>query len=249
MPLKIKIILENTSKENITWNLGSVFQGVIMEHIGFEYGEKLHVSELKPYSQYILNKNGEIQWVINILNNEAEKNIADVITSTDFSTIHLEKKNIDLKIKEKTISKVTYEEIIEKYFFGCQNRIIQFNFITPTSFKSNGEYVFYPTVRHMFQSLINKFDAFCPEAGVKTETLLDDIETNTKVIGYNLRSVKFSVEGVKIPSFVGQLQVKITGPQQLVNLLNLIAFFGSFSGVGIKCAMGMGALEVGRERE
>ena len=41
MPLKIKMILENTSKENITWNLGSVFQGVIMEHIGFEYGEKL----------------------------------------------------------------------------------------------------------------------------------------------------------------------------------------------------------------
>ena len=123
MPLKIKMILENTSKENITWNLGSVFQGVMMEHIGVEYGEKLHVSELKPYSQYILNKNGEIQWVINILNHEAEKNIADVITSIDFSTIHLEKKNIDLKIKEKTISKVTYEEIIEKYFFDCQNRI------------------------------------------------------------------------------------------------------------------------------
>ena len=41
----------------------------------------------------------------------------------------------------------------------------------------------------------------------------------------------------------------MTGPQQFVNLMNLLVRIGEYSGVGIKTAMGMGAVEIIERKE
>ncbi len=88
----------NHSKK-ITYGIwGSIFQGVIMEKIPFEYGQKLHLSELKPYSQFILNKNSEIIWTVNTLNDDADKYIMNILLSNQFSNFYLKHKNIELTI-------------------------------------------------------------------------------------------------------------------------------------------------------
>ena len=249
MPSQIKMILNHESQQKITWNMGSIFQGVIMEKIPFEYGQKLHLSELKPYSQFILNKNSEIIWTVNTLNDDADKYIMNILLSNQFSNFYLKHKNIELTIIKKEFQTISYDTLIDTYFFENQNRIIEFQFISPTAFKSNGEYIFYPTIKAIFQSLMNKFDFFCDCAKVYTPEMINEILQHTKVIYYNLKSTKFYLEGITIPAFIGSIKIKVTGPQQMVNLLYLLAYFGKFSGIGIKIAMGMGGVVIAERRE
>ena len=108
----------------------------------------------------------------------------------------------------------------------------------------DGKYQFYPTVFHIFQSLAKKYDAVSGETEIFSEQLMKEIEEHLFVIRYNLRSCPFNLEGVRIPAFRGQLTLKSTGPQMFTNLIHMLAVFGTFSGVGIKSAMGMGALDI-----
>ena len=43
---------------------------------------------------------------------------------------------------------------------------------------------------------------------------------------------------------MGRITLKITGPQQFVNLMHLLIRIGEYAGIGIKTAMGMGAVEI-----
>ena len=52
------------------------------------------------------------------------------------------------------------------------------------------------------------------------------------------------MEGIKIPSFVGEVTIRINGPEQMVNLANMLLKYGQYSSIGIKSAMGMGAVLV-----
>ena len=97
--------------------------------------------------------------------------------------------------------------------------------------------------------MIQKYDAVRAQTEIAEDDLLEDLQRFISVIGYNLRSTFFSVEGVTIPSFTGTLLLKISGPQQLVNLVHLLLRFGTYSGVGIKTAMGMGALQLIEKRK
>ena len=82
------------------------------------------------------------------------------------------------------------------------------------------------------------------KSSIFSEELVEEFEQYTEITDYKLRSVRFSMEGVKIPSFVGECTIRIRGPQQMVNVAHMLAHFGEFSGVGIKTGLGMGALSV-----
>ena len=99
-------------------------------------------------------------------------------------------------------------------------------------------------MKHIFGSLIQKYNAAHTTTEIADENLLGDLQRFTSVIGYDLRNTTFPVEGITIPSFIGTLLLKISGPQQMVNLVHLLLCFGTYSGIGIKTAMGMGALRI-----
>lgn len=61
---------------------------------------------------------------------------------------------------------------------------------------------------------------------------------------YNLRSNTFSLEGIRVPSFCGELEYFINAPQHIINMVHMLAEFGTYSGVGIKTSMGMGGIKV-----
>ena len=50
---RAQIVLQTDSEKRLTSSIGSLLQGALMQHIDPAYGEVLHRSELKPYSQYI----------------------------------------------------------------------------------------------------------------------------------------------------------------------------------------------------
>jgi CRISPR-associated endoribonuclease Cas6 len=245
----VEYTLQLDAAAHLTSSSASLLHGFLMQKIDPEYGEVMHRSELRPYSQYLLLTSERAAWVIHTLEPKAEQELLQNPAMRQLSSIYLEQKELEIPVLEQRWTQLSMQELMQQTFFAQCPRIVRLRFLTPTSFKSEGAYLIYPTVRHLFQSLIKKYDAVSETTEIYTPELLQDLEQNIIVIGYRLCSTFFGAKGVKIPAFVGEITLKIGGPQQLVNLAHLLLRFGCFSGVGIKTAMGMGAITlIERER-
>lgn len=232
----------NTSQLNV--NNSSLFQGALMEMINPQYAEFLHRSELKPYTQYLTCRENECVWTVQTLNKEAYNEIIEKPRLGALKEIYLRHLDFNIEITNSKVESISKEELIEQTFFSVCPRMIKLRFKTPCSFKVAGSYRIYPTIEHIFHSLISKYDKFSEFTQISDDRIIEDFTENICVAGYNLRSTRFALEGVKIPSFSGTLLLKINGPQQLVNLAHLLLRYGAYSGAGIKTAIGMGALEI-----
>ena len=239
--LKLKIKYE--SEDKLSYQIASVMHGILMEHVDWSYGEKMHENGLKPFVQSVCKlKEDSFVWRICTLTKEAKIEIIDKLMLMD--ELYMKHRNLKLKISERSYKEITYDTLIENYYFQEQPRNITINFCSPTAFKSQGNYVFMPSVRLIFQSLIQKYDNFSSGTEVGSEETLEHIEKYVSIIKYRLRSTNFSLEGVRIPGFVGSITFRVKGPQQLVNLIKMLAVFGQYASVGIKTALGMGRVEI-----
>lgn len=156
---RAQIVLQTDSEKRLTSSIGSLLQGALMQHIDPAYGEVLHRSELKPYSQYIsFGASGAI-WTVQTLTEEAETQIVQPLLSGSFTSLRLEHKDLELPILSKTVTHLTEEELMQQTFFAECSRKVRLRFITPCSFKSQGVYQIFPSIRLMFQSLVNRYDA------------------------------------------------------------------------------------------
>ena len=76
------------------------------------------------------------------------------------------------------------------------------------------------------------------------EDVLEELVKNSTIVNYKLNSTYFQMEGIRIPSFRGKIGIKISGTDTIAKYARFLAEFGEYSGVGIKTAMGMGAVKL-----
>ncbi|QSQ08591.1 CRISPR-associated endoribonuclease Cas6 [Koleobacter methoxysyntrophicus] len=236
------------SGEPLNTNMSTMFHGLLMEFADSEYAGLMHRQGLKPYSQYICrgkNKK-EWHWHIKTLTDEAFNKLAAPLFHGTADCLELKKKNIALKIKKKELGeRLTVEDLVQKFYInGNANRRIKIRFITPCAFKTSGRYEFFPHIPLIYQSLMNKFDCFSESVSVKDNDALRHLCENTRITDYRLKSSRFNLEGIKIPSFLGEIIFRIEGPETLVNLANLLIYYGLWAGLGIKTTLGMGGIDV-----
>ena len=224
----LKIELEGEIEKSRNDLLGPLFQGFIMENIDTNYADKLHVSALHPYSQYVTMSDNKIIWTLNTLNNEAKEKIADRIKQME--KVNIKYKGKEYKIVSTKEGSISYQSLVKESYLKDGIRRLKVSFLTPTSFKQNGRYVIFPTVRLIFQSLMMKFDKSSSDMEVFDKDILETFEDCT------------DLDGTKIPAFIGDITITVKGPAQLVNLANLLLRFGTYSGVGIKTGIGMGGI-------
>ena len=225
-------------------NASSLLQGVLMEQIDSDYAEYLHSLEMNPYTQHLEWREGEPVWILTTVTEEAENQILQPLLSADFKRIYVKHKDMELAVREKAVKQVMYRDLLQQTYFGSCGRTLEIEFVTPTAFKTGGRYQFYPTITHIFQSLARKHDGVRTDTEIFSEELMQEVDEKLEVTGYRLRSTRFHLEGVKIPAFLGTLRIRIHGPQQFVNLIHFLLQFGTYSGVGIKSSIGMGAIRV-----
>lgn len=241
---KLTMELETPEGQELIWQKASLLQGVMMEQLSAAYADELHLDGLKPYSQNVQIIKGKAVWEVNTLTDKAYEEIICSLLSESFTRFAFSHDKTECGIVGKNVSSVTTKEMIETYYLGECGRKINLNFTTPTAFRQNKTYVFYPDLRLIYSSLMNRFDAFEKEQSIYSEEVLEQLIQYTQVTGYHLRSRMFSLEGIKIPSFTGMLSLKLHGPSQLVNLVHLLLRYGEYSGVGIKTAIGMGKIQM-----
>lgn len=241
---RLVITLEKSPDKRLNYNISSLFHGILMEHIDFAYADMLHETGLKPYSHYLEFNKDSIKWNIQTISEEAKRHIINPLIDECFNTIYVKHKDLNIKITDKILTDITYRQLIDEKYFKDSSRFFNIRFLTPCSFKSRGRYVFHPTLSLIYQSLMNKFDTGAADFTLKSEEVLEQLETYSEIVGYNLKSTRFHLEGVSIPAFVGGIGIKVNGPQPMVNLVNLMLSFGEYSGIGIKCALGMGGVRL-----
>ncbi|MCD8180960.1 MAG: CRISPR-associated endoribonuclease Cas6 [Firmicutes bacterium] len=241
---RFEILLSDKERE-INRNMASLFHGALMELLPPEYADKLHENGLKPFSQYIVPCGEGARWYINCLNDECAEHINTALMRGTES-IHIKNKDITSEIISRNLSTMSYKSFIDKTYFSPPPRSITVFFNTPTAFKENGRYVIFPNMGAIYKNLIRKFDAFSTEYSIYDEETLESLTEMSNIFSYKLQSTAHHMESVKIPSFTGRISVGTGGRGQLASLACLLLSYGEYAGIGIKTALGMGAVQAKR---
>ena len=228
-------------------NMASAFHGVLMEQIPSSYAEELHHSRLHPYAQHLEYRQGDWYWIVTCTGREASDIlIRDTLLHTD--SFLLKKAGIPVQIVSRTCEERSLQNLSESFCFGQSDRYAALCFLTPTAFKTAGRYLILPDLRCLYQSLMNKYDAACGTEQMADPETLEELTLQSEIVRYDLKSTIFPLEGSKVPGFYGTMTLRINGSQTMVNFANMLLAFGEYSGIGIKASLGMGAMQVIRER-
>ena len=245
--LEIQFALPSHIKLN--QSIGSIMQGVLMERIDHDYATYLHKQNLRPYSQYIFfsKKQHCLIWRISTLNQQAHDEIILPLLNLPYS-VFLRQKQINLTtINKEIIYENTYEKLAKKYFSLSNNpeetKIIDFNFITSTAFNSQGKYIIFPEIHFLLSNLLNRWNYLSNTDFLNDKTVLANLQQHLYVADYKLNMRPFSLEGIRIPAFVGTYNIGIQPNPTAQKIFAMLSEFAMLSGIGIKTAIGMGAVQ------
>lgn len=238
-----EIKLELKAEGKIGYLQSTLFQGVLMERVDKAYAESVHITGLHPYSLFISSKDSLI-WIVRTLNTEAYKGIIDPLLATDFKGFDLTAKNVHIDIVSKSVTSKTYDDLMKTFNSDKIEKYIKVEFESPTAFKRDSNYVFMPDTRLIFGSLMRKYSAASSSTDMTDEETLQYISDHSFISGFKIRSTRFPLEGVNIPSFMGEITIRFSGTDTMARYAKMLLEFGEFSGVGIKCGMGMGAIKI-----
>lgn len=245
MPMRIKIplIIPDSAKVNASW--GSLFHGAMMERMTSNLADELHRSSLKPWAQYIeIARDGNVSWHISTLTDEMTTLFETIFLAKPPEEIFLKQKGFSVVLgKPEILSQEGYKELSD-LAFSCDKvrREATIHFHTPTTFKSNGSYVLFPSTDLIFNSLAQKWDAFSPDISLSDPDVRKHLGSHVSISRYHLHSAPFSVDGSWVTGFEGRIIIRIHGPEALVRVANLLLSFSKYSGIGIKTALGMGGM-------
>lgn len=241
MLAELKLTLKTDS--DLGYLQSTLFQGVIMECANKEYAESMHLTGLHPYSQFVSNKDGLV-WTIRTLNKDAYHGIIEPLLSPEFAFFDLKKRDLKVEIVNKSIAIKSYDDLMKTFNSKATDKFIKIEFEAPTAFKRDSEYVFIPDTRLIFGSLMRKYSAASSNTDMTDEDTLKYISEHSAVSDFKIRSTRFPLEGIKIPSFMGEITIRFSGTDTMARYAKMLLEFGEFSGVGIKCGMGMGAIRI-----
>lgn len=226
--------------EEINQSMGSVFHGALMGLIDTRYAEYLHTINTRPYSQHLYYDKQRQGWFWHLSSMDEDALMMLLAPASELNSIYIRHKHRRFQIiNREVVAQTTFEELLDNSM--DENEYLKIRLISPTGFKSNGQYVIYPTPRLVFGSLLNKWNAFS-KIQFDAANLMEKFE-KLHISGYNLQMHSFGVEGVWIPSFKGDLELSLPKDKDFMKVINTLAMFSNFSGVGIKCALGMGGVK------
>lgn len=134
----------------------------------------------------------------------------------------------------------SFEEIASRHLFGAQpGAKVAMQFVSPTCFRSKGANVPFPLPTLVFGSLLDHWNAFAPaELSPDFRRFAEDCVVASK---YELRTEMVPVAGARQVGFTGTCEfTAINRDAYWLRLMNLLADFAFYSGVGYKTTMGLG---------
>jgi CRISPR/Cas system endoribonuclease Cas6 (RAMP superfamily) len=101
----------------------------------------------------------------------------------------------------------------------------------------------FPDSHLMLHHWIEKWNAFSDTSVLKEDRLAENLAGTVQITGYRLHMHPYSVEGRRIRAFRGQVKLGLFANETAARMICMLADFASFSGTGIKTALGMGGTQ------
>lgn len=202
-----------------------------------DFATMLHESSFTPISQHVC---GDI-WRVSLFDSSSINTLSPVLESLNHVFLRREQKHLELRLNTvRTIDSV--DELLNSAV--PDHGVLSFQ--TPTAFKSAGSYQLLPTQRLLMQSLLLKWNGYfgdiCPieDDGGGLEALSEGLCYRS----IHLDSQEYTMKHIRIPGIVGEIDFdnRLSGFHR--QLSNALLTFGSYSGIGIKTALGMGGLQI-----
>lgn len=242
MPGRIVLDLQLPEGEKLVSSMGSIFHGALMGMLPWDMADDLHKNALRPYSQYVhFERDSKKQlWELSTLDDNVFEAFIEALTSRE--NIFLRHKNYVVSYKALEQKNSSYEALADIVFDKAAAPVgVKLSFVTTCSFKRDGEYMIFPDIRVLLEGLLNKWQAFATIA-LEEDNLIENLASNCRIARYELRTQKFQLEGHGLTGFAGKIQISFRGNEMLRRILGLVMLFAEYSGVGIKTALGMGAV-------
>ena len=109
---------------------------------------------------------------------------------------------------------------------SCQRFVLRF--LSPSAFRSGGEYVNFPSVAHIIGSLCKKWNAAFPDSPMEDDDAMSMLAAGVKMTGYSLHGASFRIKGVSIPSFSGTVTLSARLSPPMLQLLRTLLSFAPF---------------------
>lgn len=241
----LEIKLAAPEGERLPQSACSLLHGVLMQNIDSTYADLLHQQSLRPYSQYLYfdkERNG-LYWRLTALDELADNELLGAAYALP-GAVFLQQKQMEIKLVSKTFLPATsYAAIAEKCFaHPLSGRYLHFDFVTSTSFKSDGQYAIYPQQLLLFKSLVRRWNTFADKERLDAQGLVQNLAAETFVAAYRLSLQPYSVDGVRISAFRGNYVLGLKNNIMSNRIIAMLGEYSNYSGIGIKTALGMGAV-------
>lgn len=238
-----KFKLSHDGTQKINSNVAYPLYSELLKYVSADFADAMHEQSFTPLSQYVeLLNDTEILWHISLFGEEAVNEFSPRLDS--LSDIRLETKEILLHTEDKIEeSVITFDEIISEAMKIDDMVWKSIKLVSPTTFKSAGQYVLFPSSDLIIKSLVSKWNYACEDYALNDEDMLDMLLSGVKISGYRLSSTSFRMKGQNIPSFTGNIKLNARLSAPIMQIYKSLLTFGEYSGIGIKTALGMGGLK------
>lgn len=223
------------------FNAAYPLYAALLERSPKEFAARLHEIAVTPVSHYVCGDT----WQISLFGAETIDTLAPVLDRTQEFFLRREHCRIGLELR--SVEGIEGVEMLLDAPTPSQGTL---EFITPTAFKSGGSYQLLPTQRLVMQSLILKwngcFGSVCPieDEGGGLEALAEGLRYRS----VRLSSCQYPMKHTQIPGVLGTIAFddRLEGFHR--QLADALLTFGTYSGLGIKTALGMGGLKITTKR-
>lgn len=233
------------SEEKINNSMASLFHGVLMEIVSKTVAASFHEEGLRPFSQcvYFDKVRNKSFWRIGTLTTAAYEQV--ILPIVEKETFCLRQKNRPFSLTvPKILLETSYERLADEIFPQKNTpRAGNLEFMTPTAFKHDGRYTIFPDTFLILNSLLQRWNNFSEIMKLDKINLAGKLAEFCRIARYNLYTHPFSLERINISGFCGRMNIFFGGNDMLNRILGLLFSFAPFAGVGIKTALGMGAID------
>lgn len=241
----LELTLRAPKDVKIVQSIGSVMHGVLMEALPAADSAWLHQYSRRPFSQYIRfdTESQTVKWRVASLSQSVREKVLERLLMLPKS-IFLKQKGFALEVLEQSwIKETNYSDLMDQFLGETQTyRKIKLEFMSPTSFKTDGNYSFFPQLTLIYQNLLRRWNTFSDADTLDEELIVTELIKHTKISDYRLNSQQFSLEKTRIPAFKGSIDIRADRALMVPKILALLAMYAEFSGIGIKTALGMGGI-------
>lgn len=216
----------------------------MLEQVPRIYGQELHMEGETPISQSLWfdRETQQTVWTVQLLTDEMISVFSPVLD--ELHCIQL--RGTELQASLIGQNETDGSQLLQQARQLDNERRTRFCFATATAFKSDGRYAIFPQEKWLLQSLALKWNLICPAMPLDDEDAFAALEKGIHIVDYSLRTVRYPLKNVKIPSFVGNIVIESCLPAPLQEIWQLLVCLAPYTGVGIKTTLGMGSIAENR---